>query len=88
MFRSVGALFENRKIVLDEVDVKCLVERYLRSELDTYNLYCERVEGGEVSVRVGEVILQQEVYLLKIGLKKKLSEETKYRLKRLKVRVG
>jgi hypothetical protein len=88
MFRSVGALFGRRKFVLDEADLKGLVERYLREELSTHNLYCERVKEGDVWVRVGEVFLQQEVYLMKAGLKERLSSEADYKLKRLKVRVG
>jgi hypothetical protein len=88
MFRSVGALFEHRKVSLDETDIKCLVERYLRDELKTDNLYCEQVKAGEVSVRVGEVFLQQEVYLCEYNLKEKLSSEAKYLMKQLKVRVG
>lgn len=88
MFRSIGALFGRRKVVLDEADIKGLVERYLRSELNTYNLYCERVEEGGVWVRVGGVFLQQEVYLLELGLKERLDSEVNYKLRRLKVRVG
>lgn len=88
MFRSIGTLFGGKKLALDEGDVKCFVERFLREELNTHNLYCERVEAGRVWVRVGEVFLQQEVYLLKVGLKEKLSSEANYKLKRLNVRVG
>ena len=88
MFHSLEKLFGRRKPSLEEADIKGSVERYLREELDTYDLDCERIEGGSVWIRVSEVLLQQEVYLLEIGLKEQLNSEVNFKLKQLKVRVG
>lgn len=86
-FKPVGALLkkDGERPLLDEVDVKHFIERYLKKELAANTLYCESVEGGRAQVRVGSPILQQEVCLLEHDIKQALAQELDYSLKSVKV---
>ena len=86
MLQPVGDLFKDKtSVLLDEGDIRHFVGRYLQKKLKANTIFCERVNKGQVAVRAGSPLLQQEVYLLEYDLALALKREADYTLKEFKV---
>ncbi|MDP3997235.1 MAG: hypothetical protein U1C49_02230 [Candidatus Andersenbacteria bacterium] len=85
-WQSLGTLFENKDAGSDEVDIKYLVQNYLRTCLKSEAIYCDSVTGGVAEVRVGSPGLAQEVILREYDLVEYLEKEAGYKLTKVKVR--
>jgi hypothetical protein len=83
MFHPLQQLFKKTASHWDEADISFFIERYLRQELKTEALYCERVHGGVASVRCGSPALQQAALLSEFELQQLLRTETGYELTRI-----
>lgn len=88
MLQLVGDLLGRRRHVLNDLDVRHFIERYLRKKIKVVAVYCESYKDGYAVVRVSSPVLQQEVRLLEYELKQALKSEISYHLKELRVRVG
>jgi len=76
----------SEKVIVDEVDVKHFVTRYLQAELGSTQVVCEEINNHKAVVRVPSAILAQEVYLLEYDLAQLLKEQANFKLKKLKVK--
>lgn len=85
MFHPLEALFRRTKLGWEENDLKYFIEQYLRKELKTEALYCEKVHNGVAVIRVATPAARQAASLLEFDLVRDLYEETKYTLRQLVV---
>lgn len=86
MLQPVSALLAQRgQGVLDEIDIRQLVERFVRRQVDSSAVYCERARSGHIVIRVPSALLQHEVLLLEYDIAKVLNQEADFTLGELTV---
>lgn len=86
MLQPISALTRRRGAAsLDEVDIRQLVERYVRRQVGSVAVYCTAARHGHVVVRVASAVLHHEVLLLEYDLAVMLREEAAWRIIRLTV---
>jgi hypothetical protein len=86
MLQPVSKLFQREgSAPLDEIDIRHFIERYLKKELATQEIVCERLKDGQAVVRVPSALLRQEVYLLEYDMALLLKKEANYTLKGIRV---
>ncbi|MBI4022445.1 MAG: hypothetical protein HY372_03735 [Candidatus Andersenbacteria bacterium] len=82
----MSALFKRRgQGALDEIDIRQLAERFVRRQMDSSAVYCERARGGHVVMRVPSALLQHEVLLLEYDIATLLKQEADFTLRELSV---
>lgn len=87
VFHPLSKLFEKKHaIVWDEIDVRHFVQTWLRHQIKTDQLYCERVRGQTAYVRVLSPAARQAALLLIPDLQAALQQEAHYVLDKVLVR--
>lgn len=95
MFKSFGDLLEssslnkkkNRDIgsAFAESDLKYLIQNWLRNQLQNDAIYCDKVDGGRVSVRVGSPAGAQAIKLAEYELIEYVRQDIEYEVKGITV---
>lgn len=86
MLQPVSTWLKRRGAVrLDEIDIRQLIERYVRAQVASVAVYCAQARDGRVVVRVPSALLRHEVLLLEYDLGVLLQREADFALGELTV---
>lgn len=81
MLHPLSSLFKNpRRAGWAEVDIRYVVQEYLREELKTDSISCEVVKDGRAIIRVSAPALIQQVRLITFDVQKAVLDRTGYEL--------
>lgn len=87
MYKPLSFLFKNHQSVpLTEEDIRHLIQEYLRRQLKSEAVYCEKVQTGCATVRVGSPGLQQAAKILEYDIQQTVKKESGYTVVKLTVK--
>lgn len=87
MWHPLANLLTRAKLPWEEVDQRHFIQAWLRQQLGTEQVYCQRVRAGVATIRVANPTLGQTILLLEFDLNQALVQEKQPPLTKLRIQL-